>query len=60
LKGLLKGQGYNLAFAIKEALGQSWRLWLSQETEDDLYDDILEIVCTGQMWRGEVINQRKD
>ncbi len=43
----------------KEALGQSWRLWQSNDHEN-LFDKILEIVRNGQTWRGEVVNKRKD
>ena len=47
-------------YSPKEALGQSWRLWQSEETKDQLYDEILAAVSAGQTWRGEVLNKRKD
>lgn len=48
--------GYTLA----EALGQSWCLWQSEETDQFFYADILAQVQTGQMWRGEVVSKHKD
>ena len=47
-------------YTLEEALGQSWYLWQSEETDQFFYDDILAQVQTGQMWRGEVVNKRKD
>ena len=44
----------------EEALGQSWYRWQSQEGQEQLSDDILEVVRSGQTWRGEVVNRRKD
>jgi PAS domain S-box-containing protein len=47
-------------FTPEEALGRSWRLWQSEEAGDHLYDDILQMVCAGQTWRGEVVNKHKN
>ena len=47
-------------FTIEEAQGQNWCLWQSEKTEEQFYDEILTSVQTGQTWRGEVVNKRKD
>lgn len=47
-------------FANEEALGQSWQLWENHETDEHLYNEILKVVRSGQTWRGEVVNRRKD
>jgi PAS domain S-box-containing protein len=55
-------------FSAQEALGQDWRLWQSRRSrelendgpEEELYEEILEAVCSGQTWHGEVSNKRKE
>jgi PAS domain S-box-containing protein len=47
-------------FTSEEALGQSWRSWLGENSEGSLYDDILAAVYAGQTWQGEVVSQQKD
>jgi len=47
-------------FSVEEALGQSWHLWDSKETEESLYCQIIEQIQSGQTWCGEVVYQRKD
>jgi PAS domain S-box-containing protein len=42
-----------------EARGQNWRLLQGEETGARL-DEILEVVRTGQTWRGEVVSKQKD
>jgi len=48
-------------FTYEEALGKRWRdLWENKGPDEKLNDKILEIVRSGQAWRGEVVNRRKD
>ncbi len=47
-------------FASEELLGQSWCLWQSDRYPADFYAQMEETVRTGQTWRGEVTNKRKD
>jgi PAS domain S-box-containing protein len=56
-------------FNTEEVLGRNWRLWqgwnnqeLDQEDEAEavLYDEILEVVRSGQTWHGEMSKKRKD
>ncbi|MCB0155415.1 MAG: response regulator [Anaerolineae bacterium] len=46
-------------FHRAEARGKHWRLLQGAETGARL-DEILEVVRTGQTWRGEVVSKRKD
>jgi len=46
-------------FDIEKLVGQSWRLWQSDQQPGDLYAQMEETVA-GQTWRGEVVNKRKD
>ncbi|MCB9080041.1 MAG: response regulator [Anaerolineaceae bacterium] len=47
-------------FSAKEALGQNWRVWQTEETQTRLKTQILTTLFAGETWFGEVINQRKD
>ncbi len=43
-----------------QAIGQGWWLWHSDQQSDALYTDIHTYVQAGNVWRGEVVNRRKD
>jgi PAS domain S-box-containing protein len=43
-----------------QAIGQGWWLWHSDQQSDDFYADIHTYVQAGNVWRGEVVNRRKD
>ncbi|WP_396611861.1 PAS domain S-box protein [Haloferax sp. S1W] len=47
-------------YSEAEALGESPRLFSSNEHDDDFYADLWETICSGDVWRGEVANQRKN
>ena len=47
-------------YSSQEAVGQRWSLWQRDRDTDDLYPRIEETIHTGQTWRGEVVNRRKD
>lgn len=47
-------------FTSEEAIGQSPRLWQSEYQVSASYDQIQAIVRSGQTWRGETVNRRKD
>jgi PAS domain S-box-containing protein len=47
-------------FTMNEALGQNCFEWLSDRTEDNLFEKITNVVRRGQMWRGEVLGQHKN
>jgi PAS domain S-box-containing protein len=44
-----------------EAVGRNpWELVNSDQHDQALYEDLWETILTGQVWRGEIINRRKD
>jgi len=47
-------------FSAEEAVGQTWRLWQSDAQPPETFAQMQATVRAGQMWRGEVINRRKD
>ncbi|MCB0164050.1 MAG: response regulator [Anaerolineae bacterium] len=47
-------------FSAKEALGQDWRVWQTEETQTKLKTQILSTLFAGETWYGEVVNRRKD
>jgi PAS domain S-box-containing protein len=47
-------------FTPEEAIGQSWRLWQSEEDTPFLDDQILATLRAGQTWRGERMIKHKD
>ena len=48
--------GYSRA----EAIGQNTRLLKSEQQTPAFYKDLWKIILSGQRWRGELVNQRKD
>ncbi len=47
-------------YASEEALGQNPRILKSGKHDRTLYWDLWKTVLAGQVWRGEMINRRKD
>lgn len=47
-------------YAFEEALGQNLRLLKSGWHEADFYRRLWETILAGQVWHGEIVNQRKD
>jgi PAS domain S-box-containing protein len=47
-------------YCREEALGQNPRLLKSGQHADEFYSDLWETICSGKVWRGEMINRRKD
>jgi diguanylate cyclase (GGDEF)-like protein/PAS domain S-box-containing protein len=43
-----------------EALGQNTRLLRSGQQSPDFFKDMWETILSGQKWRGELVNRRKD
>ena len=50
----------NTGYSRDEALGQNPRLLQSGRTSKDVYDEMWACLSRGEMWRGELINKRKD
>ncbi len=47
-------------YTRKETLGQNPRLLKSGEHDPELYRELWKTILTGETWRGELINRRKD
>ncbi len=47
-------------YAAAEALGQNPRILQSGRTPSAVYKDLWSSVARGEVWRGELVNQRKD
>jgi len=47
-------------YTIEEAVGQNTRLLKSGRHDASLYRDIWKTILSGEVWRGELINRRKD
>ena len=47
-------------YTRKEALGRSTRLLNSGQQSRSFYEDLWRTILSGQRWRGELVNQRKD
>lgn len=50
----------NTGYSREEALGQNPRVLQSGKTSKDTYIDMWTTLSSGEPWRGELINQRKD
>ena len=48
--------GYRAA----EVIGQNPRLLKSGQQDDEFYQEMWATICAGHVWRGEVVNRRKD
>jgi PAS domain S-box-containing protein len=49
-----------LGFTLEEVEGRHWRLLQHQPEQVAIYDQILALVRAGEIWRGEIVYQRKD
>jgi PAS domain S-box-containing protein len=47
-------------FTAGESLGQNPRLWQSGTTPISLYQKMWRTISSGEIWRGELVNRRKD
>ena len=47
-------------YTAEEAIGQTSQILQSGEHEQAFYEDLWETILKGEVWRGEVINQRKN
>ncbi len=47
-------------YSYAETLGQNPRMFQSGQTGDDTYADLWQTILSGKVWRGELINRRKD
>ena len=50
----------NTGYSRDEALGQNPRILQSGRTRKEVYDEMWTSLSRGEMWRGELINKRKD
>ncbi|HUX30250.1 MAG TPA: EAL domain-containing protein [Thiobacillus sp.] len=54
--GLTEISGY----APEEVIGKDFRLWQSGRTPADTYQDLWATVTAGRVWRGELLNKKKN
>ncbi|RMF29907.1 MAG: PAS domain-containing sensor histidine kinase, partial [Chloroflexi bacterium] len=47
-------------YSLEEALGQTPRLWKSGVHPPEFYQAMWRTILAGRVWRGEVVNRRKD
>ena len=47
-------------FAAAEVIGQTPRVWASDQTPGAVYDDLARTLARGNTWRGELVDRRKD
>jgi len=47
-------------YSAEEALGQNPRILKSGETPSEVYDELWQTITTGDEWRGELINRKKN
>ena len=47
-------------YSIKEIIGESTRILKSDMQKVSFYRDLWQTILTGKVWRGELINRRKD
>ncbi len=47
-------------YTLQEALGQNTRIMKSGMHDDSLYRDLWRTITSGQVWRGEFINKKKN
>ncbi|RJP52870.1 MAG: PAS domain S-box protein [Anaerolineaceae bacterium] len=51
---------YLTGYSLEEAIGQNPRLLKSGRQDTAFYEQVWRTILDGQMWRGEIINRRKD
>lgn len=47
-------------YCADEVIGQNPRLLKSGQQDDEFYQQMWATICGGRVWRGEVVNRRKD
>ncbi len=47
-------------YSPKDVIGQTPRMWQRENYDPVLYEQVWETVSGGQIWRGQLTNQRKD
>ncbi|MBB5022877.1 response regulator [Desulfurispira natronophila] len=47
-------------YSTEEALGQNTRIMKSGMHEDSFYRDMWRIITSGRVWRGEIVNKKKN
>jgi PAS domain S-box-containing protein len=47
-------------YAINELVGQSMRMFKSGQNNADYYSRMWDTILSGEVWRGETVNRRKD
>lgn len=47
-------------YAVAEVIGQNPRLLQSGLTPDSVYEELWETITTGQVWKGELLNRKKN
>ncbi|MCG2784219.1 MAG: GAF domain-containing protein, partial [Anaerolineae bacterium] len=47
-------------YSAEEAIGQKPSLFKSGQTPDSVYKDMWKTINSGQMWKGDLLNRRKD
>ncbi len=50
----------NTGYSPDEVIGENPRILQSHQTASSTYDDMWEHLTKGEIWKGELINQRKD
>ncbi|MBI5054023.1 MAG: PAS domain S-box protein [Chloroflexi bacterium] len=47
-------------FTAEESIGQNPRIWQSGKHDGAFFKNLWDTILAGQVWRGEIINRRKD
>ena len=47
-------------YSAEEAIGQNTRILKSGNTPDEVYKQMWETIAAGEVWRGELLNQKKN
>jgi PAS domain S-box-containing protein len=47
-------------YSAEELIGENPRIFKSGEQDNDLYQNLWNTIISGQVWKGEMVNRRKD
>lgn len=47
-------------YSSEEALGRNPRILKSGEHEEEFYEDLWDTITSGEVWKSEIVNERKD
>ena len=47
-------------YSVEEVIGRNPRVWKSGKHDEVFYRNLWETVSAGKVWRGEIVNRRKD